>query len=104
MGQVHACRPPCRDGLSNSVTGRNRCGAEDFGLVPDPDPCSAAKDVHGESAAADAVGPQFNEIRAASRKDNLNHERRLEAFDANYLGTSIKPITGAIPDPRLSLL
>ena len=34
MGQEHACRPPGQDGESNSVTGRNRCAAEDFCLVP----------------------------------------------------------------------
>ena len=32
--QEHACRRPRRHGVSASVTGRNRCDAEDFGLVP----------------------------------------------------------------------
>lgn len=34
MGHEHACRVPDGDGVSNSVTGRNRYDAKDFCLVP----------------------------------------------------------------------
>jgi hypothetical protein len=54
-GQEFACRPPVQHGVSNSVTGRNRCAAKDFCLVPKEDmsrPVSESSDRLESRAAA----------------------------------------------------
>jgi hypothetical protein len=38
MGQEHTCWLAGPNGESNSVTGRNRCAAEEFKVVPIEDP------------------------------------------------------------------
>ena len=46
LGHEHACRLPQRHGTSNSVTRRNRCGAEVFSIVPRTDSCGATSNVY----------------------------------------------------------
>jgi hypothetical protein len=86
-----------RDGESNTVTGLNRCSAEDFSPVPDPDSCGAASSPRGIKRLRRRVGS----APSAGRPMRVRRACQLPTFTSSLAGRlRVSPDTPHLPSRR----